>query len=445
MLEKHARVSTQTYCEALALLILRLDSGPPAKNGLCWHPWDQAIGAETHGLPGDIGRNSTSEAPFKRLPGKGGWGYFNPHVEHVLFPPKNENGARWLCCPDDVFVDFAAEAGGPRRSARVDLLERIEGPAGLGYCLGLVHLALLPADRAGAPDTLAWARAITTLFRRPFDRSELKLVQADECTELTVRNPVRALAEGLFGDPHPQLERSLYTVLLAQSPAERARDPELEGNWRRALAKRQPKAQSSFPDDTEESDREARQTIRLAGATALFAPRCTAFTLPDAIDGEYARNLRSYWAESIVFGLMQRNSLEEFQRRLAAIGDPLNPRVQPLRRDWLRFRNALWWSQLSDNTDVPQELLARLRAELGTEEFFADLEGDLATYSEQQQSVALANLQIFGAFFIVFGTLITAIGLFEMSSARETGAFTCVAFLIALGAMLYVRIRLHAE
>lgn len=437
-------MSSNANCDALALLIVRLESGTPSAGELCWHRWDQATGAETHGLPAGIDRNSTSEAPFKRLPREGGWAYFNPHVERVLFPPGNENGGRWLCCPDDVYVDFAAEAGGPVRRARIDLLERIGGPPGLDSPLGLVHLTLLPADRRDSPDTLAWARAITSLFRHPYDRSELELRREGGRTDLAVRNPVRALAESLFGDPHPQLERSLYTVLMAQCPPDCRADVEREADWRRALARRRLAAKPANPGDPGEAAREARQTIRLAGATGLFAGRCAAFTLPDAVDGEYARNLRSYWAESIVFGLMQRNSLEEFQRRLAAIGDPLNPRVQPLRRDWLRFRNALWWSQLSDNTDIPQELLARLRTELGTEGFFADLEGDLATYSEQQQAAALANLQIFGAFFVVFGTLITAIGLFEPTHA-ELAALTAVSLLIALAAMLQVRSRLNTE
>jgi len=429
-------------CDALGLLVVRLDSDTPPKGELCWHRWDRAIGAQEHGLPADIGigSNSTSKAPFKRMPKEGGWGYFNSHVERVLFPPASETGARWLCCPDEVFVEFAEKAGGPRRRAQIDLLERVTSPIDGGSTLGLIHLTLCPANDPKAPTTLRWARAITSLFRQPYERFELNLLRKGERFDLAVRNPIRELVEDLFGDPNPELERSLYTVLMARCPPE-CEDVQHERDWRRALAKRRNKAAPPRPD---ESERETRQTIQLAGATGLLLGRSAAFTLREPIDGEYARNLRSYWAESIVFSLMQQNGLEEFQRRLAAIGDPLNPAVQPLRRDWLRFRNLLWWSQLSDSREIPQQILARVRNELGTERFFTDLEGDLATYSEQQQAAALANLQIYGAPFVVFGTLITAIGLFDVTK-RLLAVLIVASFLTAIFAMLFVRAKLKGE
>lgn len=431
---------TASDFDAFALLVVRLGSAAPSSHSLRWHRWDQAIGAAEHGLPGDIASNSTSKAPFKRTPGNNGWGYFNPHVERVLFPQSNETGNRLLCCPKGTFIDFAAERGRPQRRARVDLLERVTSPITAGSTLGLIHLSLLPSESSEAPSVLKWSRAITSLYRQRFDRFALELITDDERVDLAGRNPIRELAGALFGDPHTELERSLYSVLMARCPTECREDPERERDWRRALAKRRLDGRPR-PGDTEESEREDRQTIRLAGATGLLLGRQAVFSLSAPLDGEYARNLRSYWSESLIFGLLQQSTLEEFQRRLAAIGDPLSPSVQPLRRDWLRFRNLLWWSQLSGNTEVSQELLARIHNELGTKEFFTDLEGDLATYSEQQQAAALANLQIYGAPFVVFGALITAIGLFNPS--RTAAAFlVCGVFLLALAAMLFVRNRL---
>jgi hypothetical protein len=231
---------------------------------------------------------------------------------------------------------------------------------------------------------------------------------------------------------------------MAQCPPECRDDIERERDWRRALAKRRTEARPPRADEPNESERESRQTIHLAGATGLLLGRSATFTLRKPIDGEYARNLRSYWAESIVFGLMQQNSLEEFQQQLAAIGDPLNPAVQPLRRDWLRFRNLLWWSQLSGSREIPQQLLTGLRNELGTERFFTDLEGDLATYSEQQQAAALANLQIYGAPLVVFGTLITAIGLAD-PTGKLLAILIVASLLTAIAAMLFVRAKLKGE
>jgi hypothetical protein len=435
---------TRTDCDALGLLVVRLATPSLPESDFRWHRWDQATGAREHGLLTDIRSNSASKAPFKRTPIENGWGYFNAHIERVLFPAPGERGSRWLCCPDDLFVEFATTAGGARRRARIDLLERVTSPIDGGSTLGLIHLTLLPQEDADAPDTLRWARAITSLFRQHYERFELDLLRGDKRVDLAVRQPVRELVENVFGDPHAELERSLYTVLMAQCPPECRDDIELERDWRRALAKRRIEAAPPRADEPDESRREARQTLRLAGATGLMLGRSSAFTLCKPVDGEYARNLRSYWGESIVFGLMQQNSLEEFQRRLAAIGDPLNPAVQPLRRDWLRFRNLLWWSQLSGNTEVPQELLARVRHELGTERFFTDLEGDLATYSEQQQAAALANLQIYGAPFIVFGTLITAIGLFDPTE-KLLAILVIASLLTATIAMLFVRTKLKDE
>lgn len=364
------------------MLVVRLDSSEPPEGDFHWHRWDEAIGAGAHGLPPDIERKSTSRAPFKRTPREGGWGYFNSHVERVLFPPPGKTGTRQLCCPDGAFLEFAAMPGEPRRRAQIDLLERVTSPIDAGSTLGLVHLSLSAEDDADASSTLRWARAITSLFRQHYERFELDLIRGNEQFDLAVRQPVRELVEKLFGDPHPELEQSVYSIFMAQCPAEHRDDFERERNWRRALARRRIEAGPPRVGESDESEREAQQTVHLAGATGLLLGRSAVFTLCTPIDGEYARNLRSYWAESIVLGLMQQNGLEGFQRRLAEIGDPLSPAVQPLRRDWLRFRNLLWWSQLSGSREIPQELLVRLRNELGTERFFTDLEGDLATYSE---------------------------------------------------------------
>jgi hypothetical protein len=428
-------------CDALALLVVRLESPTPPSGDLHWHPWKKSIGAETHGLPAEINLKSELESPFKRMPREDGWPYFNDHVERVLFPPGNEGRGRWLCCPDQTRLEFAMRDGGPVRIARIDLLERLASPLEIGCTFGLIHLSLLPSDDAGAPDTLNWARAISSLFRRPPFWSKLDLIREGRKTNLAVGRPVRALTESLFGDPDPNLERSLYTVVMAQSPQDCRGDAGLEREWRRALAKRLHEVKPSKEDDPEELNGERRQTYPIGPSTSLILGRHATLTLPTRINGKDARNLRSYWAESIIFGLLQQDGLEQFQNRLAAIEDPFDPEVQTLRHNWLKFRNVLWWSQLAANAEPPQELLKRLRNELGTERLFADLEGDLITYSEQQQANALANLQIYGAPFIVFGALITAVGLFDLTD-RQFEISIAVAALIAIFASLFVRWKL---
>ncbi len=434
-------------CDALALLIVRLDSDQPADSDLCWHPWDQAAWAQPHGLSEEVLQSPTQATPFKRYPSEhDDWPYFNAHVRQLLFPPRNEHGARWVCCPDDLFLDLR-KRGGSSRTARVDLLERLTTPLQPGCTFGLIHLSLQPTEDPEAPDSLWWGWAIRSTLRRANEPSRVVLRHRGERTELKQDRSVRALVEELFGDPHRYLEQSLYTVLMARCPEDFS-DPEDEEEWRRALAKRRGAAKLKAWGHRD-SEKEDRQTVRLAGATGLILGNCTAFTLTDPVNGVYARNLRSFWAESILYGLLQQECLEDFQGRLAEVGDPLKPEIEDLHRDWLSFRNLIWWSQLSSSTDVPQEIVFRLRNELGTERLFTDLEGDLATYSAQQhrvvedeQAASLANLQVYGSGIVVLSTLATMIGLVEARGELLVVLLACaVGFSIMVSA--FVRAQLQ--
>lgn len=428
-------------CDALALLVVRLESGLPGDGNLSWHAWDGAVGAKPHGLSETAPLNPTAVAPFKRFPGDDDWPYFNAHVNQLLFPPGNEHGARWLCCPDNLSLDLYRRNGQSRR-ARVDLLERVTTPLEPGCTFGLIHLSLEPSQKPDAPDSLWWAWAIRTNLRRGKEPFRMALGDKD----LAPTRPIRALVEELFGDPHRYLEQSLYTVLMAEHPPPGGA-PSQEQAWRRALAKRRGTAKVRAWSQ-QYQDKEDRQTVHYAGATGLILGKCTAFTVSEPIDGTYARNLRSYWSESIVFGLLQQACLEDFQHRLAEVGDPLKPEIEDLHADWLSFRNSIWWSQLSTSTEVPQELVSRLREELGTERLFDDLEGDLATYSAQQhrraedtQAEALANLQVYGSGLVVLTTLATIIGLF--SASGQTRAFLVAAAVVgSVAVSLFVRSQL---
>ena len=220
--------------------------------------------------------------------------------------------------------------------------------------------------------------------------------------------------------------------------------PHEEDGWRRALGRLRGSAKAKAWSQRDQ-DKEDRQTVRYMGSTGLILGNCTAFTLTDPLDGAYARNLRSYWSESIFFGLLQQQCLEDFQTRLAEMGDPLTPEVEDLHRDWLSFRNRIWWSQLSTGTEVPQEIVSRLRTELGTERLFSDLEDALATYSslqhrraEDEQASALANLQVYGSGLVVLSTLATIISLFGAHGV-VLAALLAAAVGVAVGTSLFVR------
>ncbi|HEU4462300.1 MAG TPA: hypothetical protein VFR75_06895 [Solirubrobacterales bacterium] len=326
----------------------------------------------------------------------------------------------------------------------MDLLERITTPLEPKQTYGLIHLSLLPTRETGAPDTLQWGRGVSVTFRHGRERFELDLVDGNRTTRLADRRPLRAMVTELFGDPDPSLERSFYTVYMAQCPVEvLAEDEEgqAQREWRRALAQRRPTMRPSDQRGGDE-DREERQTLRIStGVDALVLGRGAVVSLEGTIGIPFARNFRTYWAESIIFGLLQQYTLEEFQQRLAAFGGDINPRIGTLREDWLKFRNILWWSQLSGSSEIPQELLTRLRNEQGTERLFGDLEGDLATYSEHQHQDALANLQIYGSAIVAFGPLAAIVGLIGATGCL-LAILLAVSVLIALAVLFTVRVEI---
>lgn len=430
----------RTSCDALALLVVRLKSRTPDQDRACWHAWDESPGAEPQGLPEGIGGTSGWVAPFKHLPGDDALPYFNPHIEQLLFPPRNERGARWICCPGNLAIEIGARGGG-RRLARIDLLERVTTPLEPTRTFGLIHLSLLPKEKpANDPGILWWKRATFSPFRQG-DVAKLNLLDGKKVIELRNGRPVRALTKELFGDPDPYLERGLHTVVMARHLPEpdEPQDPEV---WRRALVS--PFGTASSTDEAQSGE------LSFASTTSITRGNAAVFTLEERkeITKFDARNFRSYWTESIVFGLMQQDCLEEFQRRLAAIRDLRDTSIERLYGDWLEFRNVLWWSHLSSRP-IPQKLLSALRDELGTERFFTDLEGDLATYSEYQhqctedrQETALANLQIYGAGIVALSPLTTMIGL--VGATGPLLAFLLVAAaLIAIGVSFFVRAHLN--
>lgn len=314
-------------------------------------------------------------------------------------------------------------------------------PLDRGVTLGLIHLSLLPCEEEDAPDTLWWRWAMAAPFQYNEELSTFALLSDEGRLELDHRRPVRALTEALFGDPDRHLERSFYTALIARCPAG-ADDEE----WRRHLVL----PVKSHPSDELAVEREARQTLWLSQTPALLLNRSAVFTTGGQINAAQARNFRSYWSESIVLGLLQQACLEDFQLRLANIGDLLDSEVQELRRDWLKFRNVLWWSQLS-GSEIPQGLLTRLRGDLGTSQLFAELEEDLSVYSdyqhqvlEERQATALANLQIYGSGIVVLGTLLTAISLVE-GSERLRAILVLGAALVSAGVMLLVPVLLRRQ
>ncbi len=429
-------------CDALALIVVRLNSAERPAGNLCWHSWDEAVGASPNGISARASTNPRGHEPFKRYP-NGETPYFSPHVAGVLFPP---GGQRQVCCPDDLYVDIT-HTHRPTRRARIDLLERLTTPVDMGGTLGLIHLTLC-CDEDDSDGALSWASAIRTTFLKRTNPQDLQLCRGGRETDLGER-PLRRLVEELFGDPHPHLERHYYSAFMTSCPdEERFADPRLQREWRHALAIRS----YQFDDDRKDPDeleREEARTLRIADVDALVLRNCSIFSTRRPIDGMAAMNFRSYWTESLVFGLLQQSYIEQFQGCLAEIGalphKETGRRLAGLRDSWLSFRNLLWWSQPSSSADPPRELLKLLREAQGTDLLFRDLEEDMATYSdlqhrelEDRQARALNNLQVYGSAVAVLSTLATVGALFDLGTGAAL-ALAIVASCAAVAAALLVR------
>ncbi len=452
-------VGVMLECDALAVLVVRLAGDAPAAaggGGLCWYPWHAAH---------DAGRDSLSvrgrpheASPYKQLPAVERAGYFTAHIRRVLFPqPPSSSAAgssaeRWLCCPSGLWLDVGWEKERTRR-ARVELLERLAVPFAPASSIGLIHLAL---ECDGSPDptaTLKWASDLRKAFT---DAGRPRFTLLDEAREqrLDARRPLKDLVERLFGDPHEEMERRLYTMILAKEPALHARgSAEHEtscSGWRRALARGSRRTEEGVEAELRDPHKAAAQSTTLGHVDAVVLGRAAAFTAPaKAFDGQYARNFRSYWSESLLFALIQHERLEQLAGDLAELGfDPSTASLDRLYDEWLAFRNMLWWSQLSTTTEIPQILVELLRAENGTERLFCDLEADFATYTarrrwrmEDEQARALANLQIYGAAVAVIGSLATIAALLHPTGGL-LATVVCLIILAGLTGALFVRRRL---
>jgi hypothetical protein len=427
-------------CDALALLVVRLASDRPGDGGLHWHPWDEVAVAEPDGLSAAAASSPGRNAPFKRFPGSAS-SYFTAPVERVLFPPSGRGAGRWACCPDELYLDVD-QIGKPSRTARIELLERLVTPIGLGGSFGLVHLSLCPAEEEGAPDTLSWNSALRTTYLKANNPLGFRLRHGDREVELD-KQPARKLVEELFGDPHLDMERHLYAMTMTSYPPEMEDDPELQREWRQALAKRFYRLPLDADGDQDPA-KEERQTIRMNDIAGLVLGNCAVFTAPRPVEGLLARNFRSYWTESLMLGLIQQSCLEEFQRRIVAVDDPQGPSIEELHDDWFSFCRLVWRSHPAIVAGPPQELLALIRQARGTGQLFAELEEDFAGYSEHRhrdvegRQAAIANLQLYGVPAVVLTTLATIIGLLG-ASGLVLGLLLAASLAAAVGAFLLVK------
>jgi hypothetical protein len=432
------------HMDAVAVLIVRLAGSAPSAGELTWSRWDDLAGHASAGIEPQAWEKAHQRHPYKKLPGASP--YFMPHVERALFPPQADaagGGGRWISCPRGSWLDVTSIDGTRRRSS-IDLIERIATPLEHSGSIGLIHLSWTSPDRDNPEEALRWASDVRTTFAQgPRPHFELS---GELTSGLPGRRPVRSLVQRLFGDPADDMDRRLFSVFLVREPA--ALTPPALRGWQSALARRWSSIDDGVRLEAEAGEKAARQRRRfgpvdviVVGSTATFSTASATFT------GKSVRNLRSYWAETIAFGLLQQDGLQRHTSRVAALGvDPSGVEVDRLHADWLTFRNLLWWSHLSSGTDVTQDLIHLLRAELGTEELFSDLQSDFEAYTahrrqrlEAEHTRAINRLQTWVTATAVLGAVATLAALLSPHGATVIVGVILACLVITAVATLYVR------
>lgn len=420
-------------------MILRLDPDAPLAAGLDWRAWEE-LGADAEGV--------------KRYPGGDAGQYFAEHVERVLFPASAEldpDGSRAAAVPRGHRVEIHRMATRKRPETvialDVDLAEVWSLTVGeLHLRFAAIHLAargafLAPRNPDPAEEVAAIKRCVYALgaSRTP---NEFEITIDGE----RAPGPAASLA-GAFGaklHPHWEDRRAVHAV-LGGGFGEAAELPD---------SARQLAGLTSI--GVLEAFGASSQALTVGPFEAAVAPDGIALLKASAgVPEASLLNLRSYWAEALLLGLAQLESMRDLNLRVAERGrDPAGAEIAAVYADWLVFRNLLWWSSPGLVRSPPRRLLAAFRAATGAEDNFRELEGDLDAYVSESrlrvseaQRRALDNLQIYGAALAVVAAL-TAVAQVVLGGGAGTAVLVVlVVVILAIGgaAALWVSRRLEIE
>jgi hypothetical protein len=346
-------------------------------------------------------------------------------------------GRRWIRGPVAASLEIGGEHGLPEIVLGIELLEVVRGPLRPDVTFGVVHLSARVPDDGDA--MLRCSRLLSTRWRdSASDGPTFAVVSGVARTVLLGHEPLRALAIHLFGDAHPNVMHRAHIFVAARLPPGVALAD--EPAWRRAIG-RGHTLERAAAMLSEKEQRDDDRTERIGGATATFFGRSTALTHRLQAD-DWVYNVRSYWSEAVLFALIQQSYLETYAKDLGRMGgDPLSKRVEDLFRDWVAFRNVLWWRELSYRTDMPRRLLVHVHRDLNTDALFGELERAFATYvearrhrTEDAERAALRGLQVYGAAFAVVSAT-AAVTQIATAEALGSTRWTVYALAITLGAI----------
>lgn len=105
------------------------------------------------------------------------------------------------------------------------------------------------------------------------------------------------------------------------------------------------------------------------------------------------RNMRSFWLQGWLIGLIQLQTLKAFAAELAIMGESYkSPKeLGSLYEKWLEFRNTAWWSDLVYDSPTVEKLLRQHREIMDTERFFSELSEDFEVYVERSRQLVMSQ------------------------------------------------------
>jgi hypothetical protein len=422
-------------------LLLRLPDGyqPDGQSWIDWRYSSNVVPPATYGDPHD-------EPPFKRYPGTRE--YFTPQVEAALFPAPTGKGApgrRWIRRPPALSLEIG-DAEQTSFQLRVDLLEVVRLSPAPNVAFGIAHLSV--PGHPSAADMLECSRLLSTRYRESPEASPIVVVgDGSKLIVVEGHTPLLEVTKYLFGAAHVEVHLRAYLFAAARVPDDLTPD-ELPA-WRRALGQGQTlkAAHAALAADPERDD---RRNLRLGPTVATFFGRSAAHT-HRGDPAASLRNMRSYWSEVVLFGLIQYAYIEEYAKSLSRLGgDPLGREINDLFVRWLAFRNTLWWHHPSFTTDIAERILRRVHRGLRTHALYEELESGFGTYvearrhrAEESEGRAIRSLQIFGAAFAAVSTvgtimLVAGQGYLKTSTDQIVAVLSLVAVGLIVGGFVTV-------
>jgi hypothetical protein len=416
-------------------LLLRLPDGfAPPQNAPEWTHWRRAASVVPQAEYGD----PHDEPPYKRYPGTRA--YFSAPAQETLFPAHDQSrrSGRWVRRPAGWSVTLAPE-GEWGIELGVDLLEIVRARLAPQVSFGIAHVSV--DDGLTLAQMLAASTALATRYR-PADKDTptIAVVKGSQPTECTGSEPLRAMTVALFGAGHEFVALRAYIFAAAQVPAE-IEDDALAA-WRRALGQghERARAERAYARNPE---RDRQRTERFGDAEATFFGRSAALTFRDDPSASL-RNIRSYWAETVLFGLLQHATSSTTPCSSPSLGAcRLAPRSSSFTASGSPFATCSGGKHPAFTTDVPNTILRHTHRGLETRALYAELESSFSTYvearrySEQEvESQALRALQVYGAAFAVVGS---AAAIMQVAGEEyldtRTARAAAILGLIALGVL----------